>query len=167
MKQLFIILTVTLFLFTACDTDPEVSKVFAKYTREEGVTSFTVPGWLISIGASFGDLSEEERELLDCIDKVKVLAIDNDDLNARTNLHNEFYTEINKNKGYEELLSVRDKEESVTIFGKMNENVIKELIVLIGGEDNVLIYVKGEIKPELINSAIDLSDPDGFLSMKF
>ncbi|NQU55238.1 MAG: DUF4252 domain-containing protein [Bacteroidetes bacterium] len=167
MKRIFIILVASLFLFTACDTNPGVSKAFAKYSHEEGVTSITVPGWLISLGASLGDLSDEERELLDCIDKVKVLAIENDELNARINLHKEFHAEINKNKEYEELLTVRDKDENVTIFAKMDENVIKEMVILVGGDDNVMVYLKGEIKPEQINNTIDLSNSDKFLSMKF
>jgi hypothetical protein len=167
MKQLLYIIIVSVFIFTACETDSGVSKAFAKYSDNEGVTSITVPGWLISIGAGFGDLSEQERDLLDCIDKVKVLAIDNDNLNARINLHQEFHAEINKNKEYEELLSIRDKDESVTIFGKMNENVIREIVVLVGGDENVMIYVRGEIRPEVINDNIDLSNPERFLSMKF
>jgi hypothetical protein len=167
MRRILFILVATLFLFTACDTNPGVSKAFAKYSHKEGVTSVTVPGWLISIGASFGDLSKEERDLLDCIDKVKVLAIENDDLNARINLHKEFHAEINKNQEYEELLTVRDKDENVTIFVKMDENVIEEMIILVGGDDNVMVYLKGEIKPEMINNTIDLSHPDKFLSMKF
>ena len=155
------------FIFTACDTNPAISKAFAKYSHNKGVTTVTVPGWLISIGAKFGDLSVEERELLDCIDKVKVLAIENDDLNARINLHEEFHAEINKNNEYEELLTVREQNENVTIFGIMDDDVINEMVVLIGGKDNALIYVKGEISPELINNTIDLSKSDKFLSMNF
>lgn len=134
---------------------------------KKGVTSITVPGWLISLGAKFGDLSKEERELLDCVDKVKVLAIENDDLNSRINLHKEFHLEINKNKEYEELLTVRDKNENVTIFAKMDENVIEEIVILVGGDENVMVYLKGEIKPEQINNIVDLSNPDKFLSFKF
>jgi len=154
-------------LFTACDRQPGVSDAFEKYAHKEGVTSVTVPGWLIGIGATFGDLGEDEKELLDCIDKVKVLAIEDEELNKEINLHKEFHAEINKNKEYEELLTVSDKNENVTIFGKMNENVIQEMIVLVGGDDNVMIYLKGEIKPEMINNTIDFSNPDQFLSLKF
>ena len=166
MKQIIIILVASFFIFTSCDTNSEVSEAFTKYSHEDGVTSITVPGWLISIGAHFGDLSEREQDLLDCVDKVKVLAIENDELNARINLHKEFHAEINKNKEYEELLTVRNKDENVTVFGKTDEKLIKEMIVLIGGDDNVMIYIKGEIRPELINSVVDLSDRDKFLSMK-
>ena len=168
MKRILIILAASAFLFTSCNTNPPgVSKAFSKYSHEDGVTSITVPGWLIGIAGKIGDLDKEERELLDCIDKVKVLAIENDELNARINLHEEFYSHINKNSDYEELLTVSDDRENVTIFGKMNEGVITEMVILVGGDENVMVYLKGEIKPELLNSKIDLSDPDKFLSLNF
>lgn len=167
MKRFFLILVATVFLFSSCDTNPGVSRAFAKYSHHDGVTTVTVPGWLISIGANFGGLSEEERNLLDCIDKVKVLAVENDDLNARINLHEEFHDEINKDNRYEELLTITEKNENVTVYGKMDDEVIKEMIVLVGGDDNVMIYVRGEISPEIINQNIDLSNPNQLLSMKF
>lgn len=167
MKRLLYILVASVFIFTACDTNPGVSKAFAKYSHHKGVTSITVPGWVISIGSEFADLSDEEKDLLNCIDKVKVLAVENDDLNARINLHEEFHAEINKDKEYEELLSIQDKHENVTVFGKMDEDVIREMVVLVGGDDNVMIYVKGEIRPEDINDNIDLSNPNKYLSMNF
>lgn len=167
MKRIILILIASAFLFTACDTNPGVSKAFAKYSHQEGVTTITVPGWLISLGSRFVDLSKEERNLVDCIDKVKVLTIENDDLNARINLHEEFHAQINKNNDYEELLSVRDKEENITIFGKMDENTIEEMVILVGGDENVMVYVKGELKPEIVNNVLDLSESDKFLSMNF
>lgn len=48
----------------------------------------------------------------------------------------------------------------------MDEDVIKEMVILVGGDDNAMIYVKGEIRPELLNDRIDLANPDKFLSMK-
>lgn len=167
MRKLFILLIAIAFLFSGCETNPGVSKAFAKYSHKEGVTSITVPGWLISIGASLGDLEPEERDLLDCIDKVKVLSIENPDLNARINLHEEFYAEINKNNDYEELLTVNDKDEKVTIFGRMDKEVIKEMVVLVGGDDNVMVYLRGEVRPEMVGNVIKMSDSDKFLSMKF
>jgi len=89
-------------------------------------------------------------------------------LNAEINLHEEFYSKIRENNNYEELLVVRDDHESVTIFGVMDEKVIKEMLILVGGsDDNALVYIKGNISPDILNDQIDLSEPDRFLSLKF
>lgn len=166
MKQFILITVLSLFIFTSCDTNPGVSAAFSKYSHEDGVTSITVPGWVIGIAANFADLSDEEQELLESIDKVKVLAIEDDELNARVDLHKEFNLKINKKMDYEELLTVRDDIENITIFGKMSEDVIREMVILIGGEENAMIYLKGEIKPEMINNVAGLSKSNNLLSFK-
>ena len=167
MKSIFLILIATALFLVSCDDNSGVSKAFSKYGHERGVTYITVPGWVIGIAARFGDLDKEEREILDCIDKVKVLSVEDNSLNSRINLHREFYNKINENHEFEELLTVNDQKENVTIFGKMEGTVIREMVILVGGDDNALVYVKGEIKPELLDNKIDISNPDRLLSLDF
>jgi len=167
MKYSSLILIAFFLILTSCDYNPGVSEAFTKYRFRDGVTTITVPGWVIGLAARYGDLNRDEREILESIDKVRVLAIENDDLNNRINLHEEFQSQINRRHDYEELLTVRDEKDNVTIYGKMDENVIHEMVILVGGDDNVMIYLKGEIRPELLNDKINLSDPDKFLGMKF
>ena len=64
-------------------------------------------------------------------------------------------------------MSVKDENENVTIFGKMDGNVITEMVVLVGGDENVLVYVSGEIDPKLIDKNIDFSDTDKLFSFKY
>ena len=167
MKQTILILIPSLFLFSSCEEDPGLSKAFMKYSVKSGVTHITVPGWMISLASTFGDLDDEEQELLSNIDKVKVLTIEDHNLNTRVNLHEEFYSKINADNSFEELLVVRDGNEKVTIFGKMNNNVIREMVILVGGDDNALVYLKGEIKPELINNLTRKNSKDKFFAFDF
>lgn len=167
MKKILPFIVIALFIFTSCDTNTGVSEAFLKYAHREGVTSVSVPGWLISLGANFADLSEDERELLESIDKVKVLSLENGDFNGEVNLNKEFKFKINPNGEYEELLTVNEEDENVTIFGKLDDDVITELIILVGGDDNAIVYVKGEIRPELINNVIDVHHPEDLFSLNF
>lgn len=166
MKPILLFLLAFLFLFLSCEYNPGVSEAFAKYRFKDGVTTITIPGWVIGMAANFGDLEKKERELLHSIDKVRVLVIEDDDLNARTNLHREFSTKINRNNDYEEFLSVRDDNDDITIFCKMDENVIKEMVILVGGNDNAMIYLKGEIDPEILKDEFKGSNKNRFLSFK-
>ncbi len=166
MKRILPLLALFVFLLTSCSYEPGVSEAFNKYRFKDGVVTVSVPGWLIHLAANFGELEEGEREMLESIDKVKVIAVEDDHLNQKINLHEEFYERINKNENFEELVVIREGDQNVTIFGRMDEEVIKELLILVGGEDNALIYLKGEISPDLLNDKINLTDPDRFLSFK-
>ena len=167
MKKIIPFIFILILFLTSCDTNSGVSEAFLKYSHQKGVTSITVPGWLISLGAKFAELSKDEKELLESIDKVKVLTIEDRDLNAKVNFHKEFQFKINGNGEYEELLTVRDGVENVTIFGKMDDDIIKEMIELVSGEENVMVYLKGEIRPELINNTIDVHHPGNLFSLNF
>lgn len=166
MKNTVLFSVLILFLFTACEYESGVSEAFTKYRFKEGVTTITVPGWAIRLAARWGDLDKNERELLQSIDKVKILAIEDKDLNARSNLHREFYSAVRENSEMEELMVVRDGNDQVTIFGIADENSIKELLILVGGDDNAMVYVKGRLKPEMISRFMDENSQRGFLSFK-
>ncbi len=166
-KHILTVLVLALVL-ASCSDSSEVSEAYSKYRLKDGVTTVSVPGWLIHLAAGIADFEESEKELLESIDRVKVIAVDDPELNAEINLHEEFYSKIRENNNYEELLVVRDDHESVTIFGIIDEKVIKEMLILVGGsDDNALVYIKGNISPDILNDQIDLSEPDRFLSLKF
>ena len=167
MKTILLFLFVTLFLLSSCEYNPGVSEAFTKYRFKDGVTTITIPGWVIGLAANFGDVEKNERELLHSIDKVRILVVENEDINGKINLHKEFNTKINSKNNYEELMTVRDDNEYVTVYGKIDEDVITEMVILVGGDDNALIYVRGEIDPELLNDQIKTYDKEKLLSFKF
>ena len=167
MKTILLISIVILVIFSSCEYNPGVSEAFTKYRFKDGVTTITVPGWVIGLAANFGDLEDDEQELLQSIDKVRILVVEDEELNGKINLNNEFSSKINRNGDYEELLTVHDENEDVTIFGKMDEDVITEMVVLVGGDDNALIYVRGELDPKMLKENFQLSDKDKLLGMKF
>ena len=166
MRQ-FVLLSVGLvLLFSSCAYDSGVSEAFTKYRFKDGVTSFTIPGWVIGLAARMGDLEYEERELLRSIQKVRVLTIEDNSLNARTNFHNEFYNRVSQNPEMEELMVVRSDQEQVTIFGKASEKTIDELLILVGGSDNAIVYVKGKFDVELLSELIQKDSHNTFMSWK-
>ena len=162
MKTKFLLFASLLIIFSSCEYHPGVSEAFAKYRFKKGVTTITVPGWVIGLAASFGDLEKNEKEILESIDKVRVLVVENKELNERINLHEEFSSKINRKNDYEQLMTVNDNGEDITIFGKMDENVITETVILVGGEENVLVYLRGEIDPKIIDKHIDFSKENLF-----
>ena len=168
MKKIFYILIIMALASVSCTDNSAVNMAFVKYGHKKGVTSITVPGFVVRFAAKVGDLNREERELLRSIDKVKVLAVEDHQLNIEIDLHGEFYQKMNRNGEYEELFNVRDKDENVTIYGKMDgDEEIRELIVLVGGDENALIYLKGRFNAEMLNKHVKFGYPDNLLSFDF
>ncbi len=158
MKKIFFLSFVLIFLFVSCDQNKDVTKTFSKYKLKEGVTSITIPGWVLNLAVRWGDLEKEERDLLQSISKIKILTIDDNNLNSRSNLHREFYQSVSAIPGMEELLVVKNDTEQVTVFGKTDEGTIYELFVLVGGDDNAMIYLKGKLQTELLASVVNKSN---------
>ena len=53
-----------------------------KYRLKDGVTTVTVPGWAINLGAKFGDLDDEEKEITNLAIKA------NEDLETKVQFRN-------------------------------------------------------------------------------
>lgn len=164
MKQIILLPAVLILILTSCTYDNGVSEAFSRYRHEDGVTSITVPGWLIGIAAGMGDLEKEERALLRSISKVRVLTIDDQDMTRKHNFHKEFYLAIAENPGMEELLVVHNDNDQVTIFGKGTEKAFDELLILVGGSSNAIVHIKGKLKPEMLSDIMNKGSVNGFLS---
>jgi hypothetical protein len=159
MKHFSILLIGLILLFASCHNEKPVAMAFAKYSARDGVTSITVPGFLISLASKISSIPEEQRELLQGVSKVKILTIENPELNRKVNFHEEFYAMLSKGN-YEELLRVSEPGNDITIMGIMDDDfTIREMVILVGGDDNAMIYVKGKLHPEMINK-LALNSPN-------
>jgi hypothetical protein len=76
-----------------------------------------------------------------------------------------FYKELEadgffKNNNYEVLMEVTDKDEVVRFYGRAGEKgKLSELLLVIGGDDNTLISIRGVIDPDdigKITGSLDL-----------
>jgi len=152
MKTIYYLLLVALIPLISCSTNRGVTAAFSEYAHEEGVTSVTVPGWVIRLGARFGDMEAEEKALLRSVKKVRVLAIEDQNLNDEANFYKEFYKKINYSGRFEELVHVRDDGDDIHILGLSKKDELRELIVLVSGDENVIVYLKGKFDPKKIKA---------------
>lgn len=166
MKKMILFSFLILMIFTSCESRSGVSEAYTKYKRYDGVTSLTIPGWVVRMASRLGDVGPAERELLQSIDRVRILTIEDKELNARVNLHKEFYKKISQDSELEELMAVNDAGEQITIFGKGDEDMFSELIILVGGNDNAMIHVKGKLKPEMISAMASKGNNHNFFGFR-
>lgn len=116
-----------------------IEKVFSTYAGKEGITTIDFSGNILNI--MFNDGGKNEN----CsISSVKILTVDDSKLNEKINFYKEIIPNLNKSN-YEQLMTVKSKGQDFVVYCKQEKNTITEFVLVSGGEDNVLIYVEGNL----------------------
>jgi hypothetical protein len=130
--------------------------LYQKYRGEEGVVSIWLPGIAMKLAASIADLEHEEAAFLRSIRSMRVLTIDNNELYPGVNFVREANIHSGRN-GYEVLVQVTSDGEDVLILGKEKQGKLKDMLILVGGEDNVMVHIKGRMHADMIGSLAQIA----------
>lgn len=143
---------VSLFAFASVSLTAQPSQadmLFVKYRGMDGVISFYVPGFLCRFAASIADLDREEEQLLRSIRSVKILTVEHSGLNHELNFAKEIRCD-RMDKRYELLLEVHEADEDVLIFAREKNHCIAELVIVVGGDENAVVCIKGRMDHDLL-----------------
>jgi hypothetical protein len=110
----------------------------------------------MKLAASIADLDGEERQLVRSLRSVKVLTIEDSHLYPDVNFTEEVNLAKMKN-GFQLLLEVHDGDEDVIIAAREKKGKITDLIVLVGGNENVMVHVKGRMHSDLLASLAEVA----------
>lgn len=134
-------------------------RLYYQYKGEEGVVALKIPGFVMKLAASIADLDREEKALLKSLRSVTVLTIEDSYLYPDVN----FTEEINfskLNNGYRLLMEVHDEDEDVIIAAREKNGKLRDLIVVVGGDDNVLVHVRGRMESDLLENLAEVAGVD-------
>lgn len=119
-----------------------IDKVFKKYGERDGFTVITISKGLLKLAADMDDEDAEAQEFLNRINSIKILASEE---RTDVNLYDEVLSSLDKSK-YEELMTVDSADENVLMLVRKDGNIIEELIILVGGDDeNAIVYIGGRL----------------------
>lgn len=166
MKKIVLILAMILPMAVLAQKTP-VDKLFDKYANQKGFTTVNISGKLLGFASQLETGDEATSELLSGLNGIRVLSVENDELNKKV----DFYAELEKdgffkNNDYEVLMEVTEENEVVRFLAKDAGNgKISDLLLVVGGDDNALISISGVISPENINKItkainVDVGDID-------
>jgi len=127
----------------AADAQRSVDALFNKYAGRDGFVTFTLNGNLIKLSDFLDDDDDNNNSKSGYITEVRILAQNKDNLNAG-NFYNLAMKDINLNR-YEEFMRVKKSDQDVRILVRTEGNKFKEFLLIAGGEDNILIQVKGDM----------------------
>lgn len=134
----------------------EINHLYNSCRGEDDVISLYIPGFLCRMGATLGDLEDAERELLYSIKSVRILVSENRELNRHINFAEEISCR-KYNSDYVILLEVHDSGDDVLILGREKAGFISELIIVVGGDENAMICIKGRMNKDLLDALYEVT----------
>lgn len=150
MKRLIIILAMLAPLLGWSQETSPVDKLFNKYANKDGFSTVNISGKLLSFASKLDDSKSDEAAMLEKISGIRILSVDDKTLNKGLNFYKELEADgFFKNHSYEVLMEVTNKDEVVRFFGRSGEKgKLSELLLVVGGDDNTLISIRGVINPD-------------------
>ena len=133
-----------------------IENLYQKYRGEKGVVSIWLPGMAMKFAASIADLDYEEEALLRSIRSLRVLTIEDADRYPGVNFAREANITPGDN-GYQVLVQVTSDGEDVLIMGREKRGKLKDMLILVGGNDNVMVHIKGRMNTDMIGSLAQIA----------
>jgi intein/homing endonuclease len=134
-------------------------RLYYQYKGEEGVVALRIPGFVMKLAASVGDMDHEEKALLRSLRSVTVLTIEEEHLYPGVNFAHEINLS-NMKGGYKMLMQIREGDEEVIIAAREKNGKLRDLIVVVGGGDNVLVHVRGRMDSDLLENLAGVAGVD-------
>ncbi len=153
----FSLLLLSLIMTLVMNAQPSgVEKLFNKYGGKDGFTTVKINKEMFEL---LGKIDKDDKDIqsLAKIEYLRVLAVEDGNALKGVNFYDEVMRTIDKSE-YEELLRINESDTDVKILIRQAEDgTIHELLIVAGGEgdDNALVYIKGNIK---LNELSGLSD---------
>ena len=149
MKITTILTSAMLLAATVVSGQNASDQLFEKYSGQDGYTSIHITQYMFQL---FADLDTDEEmkeftEIASSIDRIKILTGERDSLNP--NRGNGLYKDALKTlplKEYQELMEIKDGDQSVKMLIKEEGKTISEFLMLVHDEDETaIISITGQI----------------------
>jgi hypothetical protein len=123
-----------------------ISKFFSKYQDDQSFTQVNVSSKMFSLFTNMEADDPGDKEVIEAISKLKGLRIlHKENTSDARALYKEAYALIPV-KEFEELMSIRDKDNDIKFYIKESGGKISELVMIMGGLDDFMVMsLFGEI----------------------
>jgi len=119
-----------------------IDALFNKYAGKDGFVTVTLKGDLLKLIRSKDDDNDK-----DCwpghITEIRILAQEDEEMKVE-NFYDLVVKDINV-RDYEEFMSVRNSDQDLKMLVRTEGKTISEFLLIGGGEDNLIIQIKGKM----------------------
>ncbi len=145
MKKAIVYAVLFLFGIAVNAQNDAIDRLFDKYGEVDGFTTVIIKGKLFDMLSSIDDEEDDEAlEMMSKLRSVRILAQEESEEPEGINFYDEVM-ELLDESDYEELMVVKENDQDVKFLVKEKNGIISELLLVVGGEENALISIVGEI----------------------
>lgn len=143
MKRMFFAVVAVLIAAAVSGQRTSLDDFFSKYSNREGYTSVVINGSLLNF---LGESGKRDRSgnPVGKITSVRLVVMEKDKFHSGESLTAEIRSIIRRGR-YEELISVRDDGADIKFMARMDREIIKELILVIDGDDQAVVQIEGNL----------------------
>ncbi len=160
MKRVILILVAVALPALMIAQNSAVDKLFDSYKGKDGVTTVQISPELFQImnALEIDDLDNSEIPF-DKVASVKILTIEDEEKYKDVNFYEEIKGEL-KTDDFAEIMTVVDGGETVRMWMKAEKEAVLEFLLIVGGDDNVLIYITGNFNMKDLEGLAQSFDQD-------
>jgi hypothetical protein len=160
MKRVVLFILIVAFPAFIMAQNSAVDKLFAKYQGKKGITTVSISPELFKMVNAMGIEEIEDQDFpLDKVASVKILTIEDEEGYEDVNFYEEIKNDLNVDD-FEEVMTVNDGGEMVRMWMKVDKKTVSEFLLIVGGDDNVLIYITGNFNMNDLEELADMVDSD-------
>ena len=154
MKRIVSVLIILLVSIPTLFAQETLRDVVRDFQRNNSEFTLVIQSFLIKMGAAFGDMEEEEREVLEMIDDMKIVICEN---NFRKSDFSMLEDGI-KSGNFAEVMTVNDGGEKIRmIMNKKTKRKSEMLMLVVSGHENVFMLFNFHGEPDF-KKFISLAD---------
>ena len=120
-----------------------VDSIFNDYSGRKGYVTVNVSGGLLKFAAMLDRQDEELNTLAACITRIRILALE-DQKGTDPDFYSRIMNQLDKSL-YEELLDISGSGTRAKVLVKSEGDTFSEFLMVVGGDDNALIQIKGKM----------------------
>lgn len=160
MKRVILVLVAVALPALMIAQNSAVDKLFDSYKGKDGVTTVQISPELFQImnALEIDDLDNSEIPF-DKVASVKILTIEDEEKYKDVNFYEEIKGEL-KTDDFAEIMTVVDGGETVRMWMKAEKEAVLEFLLIVGGDDNVLIYITGNFNMKDLEGLAQSFDQD-------
>jgi Domain of unknown function (DUF4252) len=154
MKKILAVLIVLMITSPALIAQETLKDVVRDFQNNNSEFTLVIPSFLIKMGLAFGDMEEEEREVLEMIDDMKIVICENNFRNSDLPMLEEGI----QNGKFAEVLTIIDGKEKIRMIMNKKTKRKSEMLMLVESDnENVLMLFNFHGEPDF-KKFISLAD---------